>query len=84
VTSERASSPIHAKKPFVLQTWAQIVEAFDLFATRRWAFRDHESSEWMLETSLEREFGADAADVEQEVYWHFVRRAPRWLQGVEL
>ena len=33
---------------------------------------------WTLQTSLEREFGGRGADYEQELFWHFVRTAPRW------
>ncbi len=65
-----------------LATWAQVADTFDDLAVRGWVFRGHASAAWVLETSLEREFGiAQGHKVEQELLWKFVRTAPRWLQS---
>lgn len=62
-----------------LTSWREFIDAADYLATRTWVFRGQERAEWKLQTSLEREFGPTGADVEQQLLWHFVRRAPRLL-----
>jgi hypothetical protein len=63
-----------------LTSWREITDAADYLAGHSWVFRGHERAEWTLETTLEREFGKDL-DVEQQMLWHFVRRAPRLLSS---
>jgi hypothetical protein len=62
-----------------ISSWRDIVDAAHDLASRDWVFRGHQRSEWSLATSLEREFGTSRADLERELYWRFVRLAPRWL-----
>jgi hypothetical protein len=70
-------SPITQVRP--LSTWQEIVETANYLTGRSWVFRGHEHADWKLQTSLEREFGARGAQVEQSLLWQFVRRAPRLL-----
>jgi FRG domain len=62
-----------------LTSWSEVVDAVDQLSGEGWVFRGHERAEWRLQTSLEREFGPQAADVEQRLLWQFVRTAPRFL-----
>jgi hypothetical protein len=62
-----------------LGSWRELVEALDQLMTTNWVFRGHERADWKLETTLEREFGARGAEVEQRLLWQFVRSAPRLL-----
>lgn len=62
-----------------LDSWRRVVDAVDYLMGQAWVFRGHERAEWTLQTSLEREFGGRAQQVEPETLWHFVRLAPRSL-----
>lgn len=62
-----------------LASWREVTDAADYLTRQSWVFRGHERAEWNLQTSLEREFGPQGADVEQRILWHFVRTAPRLL-----
>jgi hypothetical protein len=64
-----------------LASWREIVDAADYLTGGSWVFRGHERAEWTLKTSLDREFGAAASDVERQILWQFVRSAPRWLSS---
>ena len=57
----------------------EILAAIDYLMGGSWVFRGHNNADWTLQTSLEREFPDNGSIIESEIYWHFVRLAPRWL-----
>lgn len=61
------------------ERWQEVVDGLDYWARHGWVFRGQERTDWGLRTSLEREFGPSASEVEQEILWRFVRLAPRLL-----
>ena len=62
-----------------LTSWREIVEALDDCSATNWVFRGHTRADWVLRTSLERDFGPRGAELEQQLLWQFVRHAPRLL-----
>jgi FRG domain len=64
-----------------LTSWPEITAAANHLTRQNWAFRGHERKEWPLRTCLEREFGPQGAQIEQDLLWRFVRTAPRFLQS---
>jgi hypothetical protein len=62
-----------------LDSWRKIVAAAEHLTRGSWLFRGHERAEWPLSTTLEREFGSRATEVEERLLWQFVRKAPRLL-----
>jgi hypothetical protein len=62
-----------------MTSWRDVVEAMDYLMGRNWVFRGHERADWTLQTSLEREFPVRDREVEKQMYWHFIRTAPRLL-----
>jgi hypothetical protein len=62
-----------------LTSWREVMDAMEYFIGLDWVFRGHERADWILATSLEREFTVRGQGAEAEVYWQFVRSAPRLL-----
>ena len=62
-----------------LGSWREVVDAADSLTGQSWVFRGHERADWKLQSSLEREFGRQGAEVEERILWHFVRTSPRLL-----
>ena len=57
----------------LLTSWRQVVDAANYLSGRSWVFRGHDRADWILQTTLEREFGVSGPGIEGHLLWHFVR-----------
>lgn len=66
-----------------LTTWRAVLDKVDELIGLAWVFRGQDAAS-SLKTSLDREFRARGASLEREIYWRFVRMAPRLLSSSHL
>lgn len=78
-TGTKAGTPVRLVHKSTLRNWASVRQAAERFSDSTWLFRGQDRSEWLLSTSIEREFGPLEVLHEQHLLTHFLRRAPGWL-----